>query len=271
MIDLLNILLPALYAVTAVLYAMHFFTDEVDVERYLTPAFVFTLIIHGIDLTLRTIFYQHFPTASPAEVMTVIAFAMGIIYLWIESILSVKTTGMFVIGLMTVFQIISSATIDFIPDINPILQSPLFSFHTGSAILGYSSIAISALYALLYLLLFYDIKGSRFSVFYKKLPSLEVLDTMNTKAAAAGFTFLTATILLGAIWTRIAFEQLIVFDWKILLALATWAIFGFAVASKRWMGWSGKRIAYISLTGFTTIVISMTVVNHFLTSFHKFY
>mgnify|MGYP005840541449 CR=1 FL=1 len=271
MIDLFNILLPVLYVSTTILYAVHFFADEVDVERFLAPIFIFTLLIHDTDLTVRVIEYQHFPTASPAEVMTVIAFAMGIIYLWIESILSVKTTGMFVIGLMTIFQFISSATIEFIPDINPILQSPLFSVHTGSAILGYSSIAISALYALLYLLLFYDIKGSRFSVFYKKLPSLEVLDTMNIKAAAAGFTFLTITILLGVVWTRIAFEQLIVFDWKIALAVATWAIFGFLVASKRWMGWSGKRIAYVSLTGFTTVIISMTVVNYLLTSFHKFY
>ncbi|MBS1271501.1 MAG: Cytochrome c biogenesis protein CcsA [Candidatus Marinimicrobia bacterium] len=271
MIDLLNILLPVLYAISAVLYGVHFFADEVDVERYLTPVFVFALLIHATDLSVRVIAYQYFPTASPAEVMTVIAFAMGIIYLWIESILSVKTTGMFVIGLMTIFQVISSATIDLISDINPILQSPLFSIHTSSAILGYSSIAISALYALLYLLLFYDIKGSRFSVFYNQLPSLEVLDAMNTKAATAGFTFLTITIFLGAVWTKIAFEQLIVFDWKIILALVTWAIFGFVIASKRWMGWSGKRIAYVSLTGFITVVISMTVVNYFLTSFHKFY
>ncbi|MCF7804044.1 MAG: cytochrome c biogenesis protein [Candidatus Marinimicrobia bacterium] len=271
MINLLNILLPVFYLATAILYAIHFFADEVDVERYLTPLLIVTLLIHAADLTLRTVAYQHFPTASPAEVMTVIAFAMALIYLWIESILSVKTTGVFVIGLVAIFQVASSATIEFIPDINPILQSPLFSVHTGSAILGYSSIAISALYALLYLLLFYDIKGSRFSVFYNQLPSLEVLDAMNTKAATAGFTFLTITIFLGAVWTKIAFEQLIVFDWKIMLALITWAIFGFVIASKRWLGWSGKRIAYVSLTGFTTVVISMTVVNYFLTSFHKFY
>lgn len=270
-IEILNIILPFAYFALTVLYGIHFFSDEIDVEKYLTPLFITVLLVHGVDLGLRTISFMHFPTASPAEVLTVIAFAMGLIYLWIESILSVKTTGMFVFALMTVFQTISSTTISYIQDINPILQSPLFAMHTGSAILGYSSLAISALYALLYLLLFYDIKGSRFSVFYNKLPSLELLDAMNTKAAIAGFTFLSMTILLGVIWTQIAFQRFLIFDWKIAVAFFSWFIFGIVVLSKHILGWSGKRIAYFSLTGFASIMVSLTVVNYLLTTFHKFH
>jgi len=269
--DVLNIIVPIGYIAAAVLYAIHFFSDELNVERWLTPVFIGTLLVHAAYLTLRTVSTAHFPTASPPEVLTVIAFAMGLIYLWIESILAVKTTGMFVLALMALFQSWSSLTISDIAEINPILQSPLFGVHTGAAILGYSSIAISALYGLLYLLLFYDIKGSRFSVFYNQLPSLEVLDTMNTKAASAGFTFLTITIILGSIWTRIAFDKFIVLDAKILIALITWAIFGLVIFSKRILGWSGKRIAYFSLTGFASIMISLSVVNYFFTSFHRFH
>ncbi len=269
--DLLNIIVPIGYIAATILYAIHFFSDEKDVERWLTPVFIGTLLLHATYLTLRTILTAHFPTASPPEVLTVIAFAMGLIYLWIESILAVKTTGVFVVGLMAIFQTLSSFTITDVASINPILRSPLFGIHTGTAILGYSSIAISALYGLLYLLLFYDIKGSRFSVFYNQLPSLEVLDTMNTKAASAGFTFLTLTIILGSIWTRIAFHKFIVLDAKILIALVTWAIFGLVIFSKRILGWSGKRIAYFSLTGFASIMISLSVVNYFFTSFHRFH
>lgn len=269
--ELLNILIPLGYLVATVLYAIHFFSDEIRVDRWLTPVLIVTLLIHALFLTLRTIAYAHFPSASPPEVLTIIAFAIGLIYLWIESILNVKTTGVFVLAVMAIFQSWSSLTISAVSEINPILRSPLFAVHTGAAILGYSSIAISALYGLLYLLLFYDIKGSRFSVFYNQLPSLEVLDTMNTKAASAGFTFLTITIILGAIWTRIAFDRVIVFDAKILAAIITWAIFGLIIFSKRILGWSGKRIAYFSLTGFATIMISLSVVNYFFTSFHRFH
>ncbi len=271
LIDLLNILLPFAYFTLTVLYAIHFFSDEINVEKYLTPVFIVVLLVHAIDLGLRTVFFMHFPTATPAEVLTVIAFAMGLIYLWIESVLSVKTTGMFIFALMTVFQTISSATISYVQDINPILQSPLFAMHTGSAILGYSSLAISAMYALLYLLLFYDIKGSRFSVFYNKLPSLELLDAMNIKAAIAGFIFLSLTIILGIVWTEIAFQKFLIFDWKIAVAFFSWFIFGIVVISKQLLGWSGKRVAYFSLTGFASIMVSLTLVNYLLNTFHKFH
>jgi len=266
-----RVLLPVFYGMTAALYAVHFFSEDRPVERFLTPALGVTLLLHAGWLTLHTIQYAHFPMASPAEVFSVIAFATALIYLWIESMIAVKTTGLFILLVATIFQTISSLTISQIAKIDPILQSPLFGVHTGAAILGYASIAISSLYALLYLVLFYDIKGSRFSVFFNQLPSLEVLDTMNTKAASAGFTFLTLAIVLGTIWIEIAYGRLIMLDWKIVVAFLTWLIFGTLVLSKYLLGWSGKRIAYLSLTGFATVLISLTVVNYFLTSFHRFY
>lgn len=271
MMQIFSSTLSILYWVIAGLYAIHFFSDERKVERFLTPGLVIALLLHGLYLTLHTISYAHFPTASPAEVLTVIALAMGLIYLWIESILGVKTTGLFVLAVIAAFQTASAFTITPITEINPILRSPLFSLHTSAAILGYSSIAISSLYALLYLALFYEIKGSRFGLFFNRLPSLEVLDTMNTKAAYAGFGFLTVTILLGTVWVKIAYDQLIMLDWKIVTAFLTWVIFGTVVLSKRLLGWSGKRIAYLSLTGFATVLLSLSVVNYFLTSFHRFY
>ncbi len=93
---------------------------------------------------------------------------------------------------------------------------------------------------------------------------------MHIRAASLGFAFLTLTIALGFLWLELTFGR-IFFDWKIISALITWTIFGLVLVSKHFFGWSGKRIAYVSLTGFMTVLISMTVVNYFLTSFHRFH
>jgi len=271
MVELLNIILPALYVLVTLLYAFHFFSEERRSGNLITTLLGLTLGVHLLYIIVRITTFHHYPTASPAQVFTLIAFAIGIIYLWIEAMLSVKSTGMFVIGLVAGFQLLSSATIARTDTINPLLQSPLFSLHTSAAILGYSGITISALYATLYLLLFYDIKGSKFGIVYNQLPPLEVLDSMHMKAASAGFSFLTVTILLGILWLKLAFHHVMLLDWKIITALVTWAIFGIVIASKKFWGWSGKRVAYFSLTGFFMILVSMTVVNYFLTSFHRFH
>ncbi len=271
MIELLNILLPGCYVIVAVLYTWRFFSDSRRFESFITAALLLTVGIHILYLASRIARYQHFPTASPAEVFSLIALAMGLIYLWIEFMLTIKTTGMFVVGVITVFQVLSSVLITQGGALDPLLSSPLFSLHTSAAILGYSAIAISALYATLYLLLFYDIKGSKFGIVYNRLPALEVLDSMHIKAASAGFSFLTLTIILGILWLKLTFNHALLWDWKIITAFITWGIFGIGIASKHLFGWSGKRIAYFSLTGFMTILISMTVVNYFLTSFHRFH
>ena len=270
MIDLLKILLPVGYVIVTALYTWRFFSDSRRFGTGLIIALVLTLGLHIFYLYSRITLLQHFPTTSPAELLSLIALAMGIIYLWIEFRLNVQTTGVFVLSVITVFQVLSSAFITSgrLPD--PLLSSPLFSLHTSAAILGYSAIAISALYATLYLLLFYDIKGSKFSIVYSRLPALEVLDSMHIKAATAGFSFLTFTIILGIVWLKLTFDQVLLLDWKIVTAFITWGIFGVVLASYRLFRWSGKRLAYFSLSGFMTIVISLTVVNYFLTSFHRF-
>lgn len=271
MLEILNVILPILYVLVTLLYAIHFFSEERRGGKFITMLLVLTLVVHLIYIITRITTYHHYPTASPAQVFTLIAFSIGIIYLWIEWVLSVKTTGMFVVGLVAAFQMLSSVLIARTDTINPLLRSPMFSLHTSAAILGYSGITISALYATLYLLLFYDIKGSKFGIVYNQLPPLEVLDSMHMKAASAGFSFLTVTILLGIVWLKLAFHHLMLLDWKIIAAMVTWVIFGVVIASKKFWGWSGKRVAYFSLTGFLTILVSMTVVNYFLTSFHRFH
>ncbi len=268
--EVLNIIIPISYFILTILYTANFFIERIHLRNFLTSALVTILLIHLGYLVLRVITFHHFLASSPPELFTLIAFSLALIYIWIEVVLSTNTTGMFVLGLVAAFQILSSLLITDNPSVNPILRSPLFSVHTGSAILGYSGIALSAMYAILYLMLFYDIKSSRFSIIYNQLPSLETLELMHMRAASVGFTFLTATILLGIVWLQIAFDQIYVTDPKILIALFTWIIFGIVISSKRYFGWSGKRTAYFSLTGFITIVVSMTIVNYFFTSFHRF-
>jgi ABC-type transport system involved in cytochrome c biogenesis permease subunit len=182
----------------------------------------------------------------------------------------VKTTGYFILVFVFFLQLCSSAFINLTHNIAEILHSPLFSIHAGAAILGYSGLAISFLYSLMYLLLFYDIKSSRFGVIYNRLPSLEVLAGLNYNSAAVGFSFLTIAIVMGSIWSNKVFGKFIAADPKILVAYLTWIIYGLELFGGKFLSWSSKRLAYLSLSGFAIILFSMVAVNLFLTSFHEF-
>jgi len=269
-ISLINTLLPLLYFISTYLYGKYLFLEDKFAERFMSTILFITVGVHFVEVALRTWHYHHFPLASVFEAMSVLAFAAVLIYLYLESQLKVKTTGYFVLVFVFFLQFFSSAFINFTSDIPEILHSSLFVFHTGAAILGYTGFAISFLYGLMYLLLFYDIKRSRFGIIFSRLPSLEILANLTYSAAIIGFIFLTIAIILGSIWSQQLFGKFFNTDPKILIAYLTWIIYGVDVVGWKFLRWSGKRLAKLSILGFGVILFSIITVNFFITSFHEF-
>ncbi len=269
-ISFLNTILPVLYFVTTYLYGMYFFRDDPFAEKYMSPMLKITVSIHFVEIVLRGIYFSHYPLASIAEAFSVIALAAVSIYIYLEFRLKVKTTGYFILVFVFFMQLFSSAFISFTHDIPDILHNPLFSFHSSAAVLGYSGFAISFLYSLMYLLLFHDIKTRRFGVIYSRLPSLEVLSGLNYNSALIGFSCLSLAIVIGTFWSHKIFGSLVNLDPKILVAYATWVIYGLELFGGKIFQWSNKRLAYLSVSGFVFILFSMVAVNLFLTSFHEF-
>ena len=269
-VSFLNMALPLLYFCATALYGIYFFRDERWAEKIMSNFLKFTVLVHFLDVLLRVFVYSHFPLASIFEAAMIISLAVGLVYIYIEYKINVKSTGFFVLIFIFILQFFSSAFIFHVYKIPEILHSIFFVFHTSSAILGYSAFAISALYSLMYLMLFHEIKAGHFGVIYRRMPSLSILSEMNNKAARIGLFFLTLAIILGSIWSSTIFKKFINLDPKIIVAYLTWVIYSVQVFGSMIKEWSGKRLSMISLAGFAIIVFSMALVNTILTSFHEF-
>ncbi|MEW6455154.1 MAG: cytochrome c biogenesis protein CcsA [Acidobacteriota bacterium] len=270
LISALNTLLPVLYVITTIFYGIYFFKKESFFEKTLKPLILMAISIHASSIILRTIVFKHFPIASLFELLTFLSLAIVIIYFFIEQKIGEKSTGFFILIVVFLFQTTSSAFISIPPKINPLLKNFHLGIHTGSALIGYSSLIIAALYSLMYLMLFYDIKGKKFGIIYNRLPSLEILDGMNSRASLVGFCFLTISIVSGIIWSTKVINTRWITDLKIIFVFFTWMIFGFSVLTKKYSGWAGKRTALLSFSGFLVLLFSLIIVNLFLTKFHVF-
>ncbi len=80
-------------------------------------------------------------------------------------------------------------------------QGPLFGLHVSSLLFAYASFALACVIGITYVLLFKEIKAKHLGFFYARLPSLQVLDSMNQRAIVVGWVFLTIGLVVGAIWT----------------------------------------------------------------------
>ncbi|PIU46147.1 MAG: cytochrome C biogenesis protein [Ignavibacteriales bacterium CG07_land_8_20_14_0_80_59_12] len=269
--EFLKILVPILYAAVVADYAVAFFTRIRYAEESKRELLLITLVAHLVYLFLRYAAYGHVPITNLFEVMTILAFAIALAYLMIERMTRVTETGFFVLSVALVFQTISSVFIKCCAEVNPVLRSPLLGFHVTSALLGYSAISISAVYGFLYLMLYHDIRSTRFSAIYRRLPSLEVLESMSFRATILGFAFLSLAILVGFIWLPRAFESFSYADPKLLVTVSIWLLYGIGFSARTIGRWQGRRVVILALCGFAIVFLSMTVVNVFFSGFHNFY
>lgn len=270
-IDILNIILPVLYGSLLWLYARYFFNDVPLHKNTRLFLLIPTIIIHLLYIMFRTSEFDHVPITTIFEIMSIIAFGIAVVYLSIEYAINVKGTGVFVLLLSFLFQLISSLFIEDLIEVKQVLRNKLLGTHVSSALIGYVGLALAAMYGFLYIMLYHNIKAKRFNAYYKKLPNLEILERMTTISITIGFVFLGIAIAVGIVWLPNAFESFSYFDPKLVITLGIWLMYGIGIAAKKYSSLQGRRFMLLAILGFVVSFFSLTVGNMYFTSFHNFY
>lgn len=270
-IHTINLLLPFFYLAT---FAIYFYDFQQGGKKFENSKRVFlfiTLFFHFLYLLLRTIQFDHPPITNVFEIFTVLAFSISFAYFILELVTDIRGTGPFIIIISIVFQIISTLFIEDLTEVREILRSNLLGTHVISALIGYSGITISAVYGVLYLILYNEIKLNKFGLIFNRLPSLEILERMSFIAAIIGFVFLSITIIIGIIWLPKAFVQFSYLDPKLIGTFAVWILYGIGLINKFLGKWRGKKLIILSIIGFTLAILSTILTNFLAKSFHSFY
>ncbi|MCX6133334.1 MAG: cytochrome c biogenesis protein CcsA [Ignavibacteriales bacterium] len=267
---ILNIVLPLVYFALVWTYGKAFFSDEVWARKLKSKLLLGALLLHCTYLILRTIAFSHPPVTSIGEILSVLAFSVALAYASIEARSRAKETGYFILNFTFFFQLGSTLFIRDLVDVPQIFRSGWFGLHVTSAMIGYSAITISAVYGFLYLMLYHEIKANRFGVIYKKLPNLETLERMNFIAISLAFAFLTMTIVAGFIWLPQAFTGFSYADPKLLGTIVIWLMYGAGILAKTSGRLRGRSLMVLSIGGFTIALFSMSIINMFFSSFHRF-
>jgi HemX protein len=263
------------YAAATAAYGVLFFkaqqgsTTQKGALQLASPLLQAAVTLHLAYLGWLTWRWAQFPGATVSQALTVVAFAIAIIYLFLEWLGGERATGVWLVGQVLVFQLLAVLLHEPMPPKRELFEHPLFGIHVFLALLGYAAFAVAASYGFLFLRLYRELKRSRFSVFYGKLPPLEVLERMMNGALAVGFAALTGALIDGAIWA----SQRSDLDWQrdptILLTMATWALYGIALLLRRLRRWQGRQTAVASLAGLGVIVASLVAVHTLMVGFHR--
>ncbi len=272
---ILNGFLPLGYLLALVAYLGVFVEHGERVERVATPLAWGIVLVHGAYLMISAITFQHVPTANTWESLTFIAFSLALVYLVLEWRQGERSTGVFIMAAVLLFQILSSAFVTHTRDVPEILRSSMFGVHVTAALLGYVALAVSAVYGVMYLLQYRQLKRKNVGLLFQRLPNLETLSRLNIGALGFGWLGLTVAIIAGMTWaTRLEIqgelEGSYLNDPKFLLTLALWVLYGLCLGGRYLLRWANRTLAAVSVVGFALMLTSSLMVTLVLRSFHDF-
>jgi hypothetical protein len=271
----MNAIPLVIYVGALIAYVLHFARRDPIVGRVATTLLVAGALAHTFVIGMQTMEVQHVPVTNASSAISMFVLLLVIAYLFTEMTTEERAMGAFILPLAVVLQILPA--VHPLPEMrSEVLQGPLFGIHVSSLMFSYASFALACVIGITYVLLFKEIKAKHLGFFYARLPSLQVLDTMNQRAIAVGWVCLTIGLVVGAIYATQASSTdsrvaaMSVADPKIAVALLCWVVYSFELFASRVIGWGGRRAAYLSAIGFVIVLVNFVPISYFLTKSHDF-
>ncbi|WP_440222531.1 cytochrome C assembly family protein [Dokdonella sp. MW10] len=140
----------------------------------------------------------------------------------------------------------------------PTLPQPMewqIKLHVAFALLAYSLLSIAALLAILLSLQERALRLRRVdSGLIRALPPLTLTEALMFRLIAAGFVFLTLTLVSGVLFVDNLFAQHLVH--KTVLSIASWLVFGVLLFGRWRWGWRGRRAVRLTLVGMIVLLLA---------------
>src|SRR6185436_6335240 len=196
----MHLVLLAIYAGAGVAYAVQFTRRTFGISRIATVLLVFAAFAHTFVIGMETMRVGHVPFASATSAISMFVWLLALSYLYVELTTAERAMGVFILPLLVVLQTIPAFSAGATEPRSVILESPWFGVHVSSLLFAYASFALAAVLGVTYVLQFKEIKKKHLGYFYTRLPSLQILDRMNSRATATGWAFLTLGLIVGVVW-----------------------------------------------------------------------
>ena len=274
----MNLLPLVLYAAAGVAYAIHFARRQPGVGRAATTLLLFAALSHTFVIGMQTMEVQHVPYANPSRFLSTFVWLLALSYLYLELTTDERAMGVFILPIIVGLLVVPVLNPGVEND-DPVLRSPWFWVHVSAMLFAYASFGLAMVLGVTYMLQFKEIKKKHLGYFYERLPSLQILDAMNSRAVAVGWIFLTIGLAVGVVWAaqarslapeNVNLRMMSLDDPKIFFAFLTWAVYSFEVLARRTMGWNGRRAAWLSALGFAIVLLNFLPVSYFVKTSHTF-
>lgn len=255
------------YLLLFVVHVFYFATRKERVLSFIWAILYITFGLHTVGLLMRwfesyKLNMGHAPLSNFYESLIVYAWSISLIIIVLKKRLlyPVITAGLCLISLgLMAYASLSPSVVHTIQPLIPALQSNWLHIHVITCFLAYAAFAVSFLCGILSLLGWKNF-----------VPPQENLEQINYTSIIIGFPMLSAGILTGAVWAHYAWGSYWSWDPKETWSLITWIIYALILHVRLMKDWQGKRMAFLSIAGFISVIFTYFGVNFILMGLHSY-
>ena len=153
----------------------------------------------------------------------------------------------------------------------PPASGALFAFHVTLNTWAYAAFALSFVLSLVYLLQDGLLRSRRLGAAFWRFPPLDLLERMARGGVWVGLAALCCGVTIGFVWEHRLSGGFAWADPKVVITLGILGVYVAYLVLSRRSGWRGSRAALVCALNFIVVLFSYTVVNLYMTQFHRFF
>jgi cytochrome c-type biogenesis protein CcsB len=264
----LELIVIIFYLLSAAKYLAYFFYQKEYLHKagayLLTAGFLCHLAVVGV-LTVQS---GTIPVHNLHETLLIAGLAVVSVFLIFQLKYHLKVLGIYAAPLAAL--VMTAATL--VPrepvQVQNIFKSFWLVLHIVAIFIGEASFALACGVGILYLVQEHAIKSKNPKFFFKRLPSLDLLDATGYGCIVVGFALLSLGLVTGFIYAKSVWGKFWSWDPKEVWSGITWILYAALLHQRLTVGWRGRKAAIMSIIGFVVILFTFFGVNFLLQGHH---
>ncbi len=268
-----NILLyPALvaYFLSTVVFLVYLIRKNKRAGQAANWIIITGFVLQTASLAVRTFHLGQLPVQTLHQSLSFFGWTLVGGYLILYSRFRLPIFGAFASPLAMVFVFLGCFLSAGQPSPTPISQHLWLTLHLASAFTGYGFFGFAFVAAVMYLMQETQIKTKKTGSFFKILPSLNALDSMNYLCIIIGLPLMTLGIITGMVYAQRTLGHYWRWDPKEVWSLILWLFYAALLHQRLTIGWRGRRAAIMAIIGFSVLCFTFIGVSLVMPGYHSF-
>jgi cytochrome c-type biogenesis protein CcsB len=258
-----------MYLFSTAAYLAYFFLQK----KHLQKAGYFLLLsgffFHTAAIAIDAVRQGHIPATNMRETLTFAGWAVAGLFILLNYRYKLKILGVYAAPFVALIMVIVSQLPDEPAQTTKLFKSVWLVAHVSAIFIGEAAFALACGAGILYLIQENSIKTKKHRFFFKRLPSLDLLDATGYGCIVVGFTLLTVGLITGLVYAKSVWGRFWSWDPKEVWSGISWLFYAALLHERLRVGWRGRRSAIMAIVGFGFLVFTFLGVNLFMEGHHK--